>query len=186
MSYPNQFEDQIANQGGGFEPQRQHSFQFRVFGLDTVIPGAGNILEMSVRTAFIPGESSDEIEIPFMNGRVYIPGKVIYDAGSVTFNDYVDKNTAQVIAAWRKLCYNPETGAIGYASVIKKRGEVALLSPDFTVERVWEIHGMWPQARGAGTLDYSASDVVQVEVTFRFDKAIEKMSPVASILTALL
>lgn len=187
----NEYEDQLAQQGGAFEPQRQHTFAFRVMlagaaGLGggnapqdalNVLSSGGDTLELSVRSAFLPSESSEEIEIPHMNGRVYVAGKYQFETGSVVFHDYLDKGTANIIKAWRKLVADPETGRIGMASVYKRKGEVVMYAPDFSIKRWWDLHGLWPQMANFGALDYSASDVAQVEVTFRFDKAIPHLDP---------
>jgi hypothetical protein len=134
-------------------------------------------LELSVRSAFLPSESNEEIEIPYMNGRVYIAGKYMFETGTVTFNDNLDKGTANIVKAWRKLVSDPETGSVGLAANYKKKAEVVMYAPDFSIKRWWELYGLWPQAANFGALDYSASDVVQIEVTFRYDKAIPKLEP---------
>lgn len=163
----NVFEDVLAQYKGGYEPQRQHTWLITIFGL----PGARN-LELALRMGFLPSESNEEIEIPYMNSRVYVAGKYMVDAGSITFNDYVDINIMGIIAAWRKQVYDPETGGIGYAKDYKKQAEIILYGPSLKIERTWVLKGLWPQQINFGTIDYSSSDTVQIECTMRYDKAI--------------
>lgn len=167
----NNFEDVIAQEKGAFEPQRQHTWLITFFDL----PGA-DVLELSLRTGFLPNISNEEIEIPYMNARVYVAGKYMVDSGTLSINDYVDKNTAKIINDWQQLIYNPFTGAMGYARNYKKRGNIILLSPDFAVERIWELVGCWPQAINYGTIDYSSSDVVMLDMTLKYDKALPKLA----------
>jgi len=164
---PNQYEDQIAQEKGAYEPQRQHTWVIRVAGFEGF-----KTLELALRTGFLPSISNEEIEIPYMNSRVYVAGKHMVEAGTIAFNDYVDKNTAGILAEWRKLVYDEETGAIGLAANYKKEGIITLYGPNFETKREWKIRGMWPQNIVYGTLDYGASDVVQIETTFRYDDAI--------------
>jgi len=170
----NAFADALAQEFGGFEPQRQHTWLISFHSL----PGA-KVLELALRTGFLPSENNEEIEIPYMNSRVYIAGKYAVDAGSLTFNDYVDSNVAGILANWRKLVYDVRTGQLGYARSYKKTATITLYGPELIVERTWSIKGIWPQAVNYGAIDYSSSDVVQVECTFRYDKAIPDFADTA-------
>lgn len=163
---PNQFEDVLAQSKGAFEPQRAHSWIITFFDL----PGARE-LELALQTAFLPSESNEEIEIPYMNARVYVAGKYTPESGSITFNDYVDANIIGILANWRKLVFDKGTGGIGLAANYKKTAEITLFGPDFVVERSFLIRGIWPQTINYGTPDYAGSEIIKTEVTFRYDKS---------------
>ena len=163
------FEDVLAAQNGAYEPQRQFQWMLEVHGLN---PDIQEVLQMSLRVGVLPTESNEEVEIPFLNGKVFVAGKAMYEGGSYTFNDYVDKNTAKRIIQWRRLVYNPETHKIGLAKDYKKQADLVLYGPDFTVERIWKLYGVWPQQANFGTLDMSSSDIVQIEVQLKYDRAI--------------
>ncbi len=169
----NPLENVIAQQEGAFEPQRAHTWTITIFGLQ-----GSRDLELALRTGFLPTDGSEEIEIPFMNSRVYVAGKKILDTGSITLVDYVDKNIAGIIAAWRKMVFNPDTGAIGYARTYKKAATITLYAPDFSVERVWRLSGLWPANVNYGAIDYGTSDVVNIELTMRYDNAVALFIPV--------
>lgn len=160
-------EDSLAQQEGSYEPQRAFTWVISIYGLQ-----GSRALELSLRTGFLPTDGSEEIEIPYMSCRIYVAGKKTLDSGTLTFVDYVDRNISGIIAAWRKMVFDPETGAVGYASKYKKTANVTLYSPDFSVERVWLIKGLWPQNVVYGQIDYATSDVVNVECTMRYDRAI--------------
>lgn len=163
----NQYEDQLAQMNGAFEPQRQYQWTLSIVGLE-----GSDVIEMALRTAALPSTSSDEIELPFMNSRVYVAGKRSYENGSIALNDFVDKNTAAIIHKWDLRVFDPETGGQGYAKDYKKSGLLVLYDPPLKDSRIWELRGIWPQAINYGSLDYSASDGVQIELTLRYDKAI--------------
>lgn len=167
MAAPDKFEDAVAQQAGAFEPQRTYQWLLRIPGIE-----GEKVLELSLRSGAAPSESSEEIELPILNGRVYVAGKQMYEASTFVFNDYVDQDTMGLIIKWRRQVYNPETKQQGYAADYKYRGDLILYGPDYTVERVFALVGLWPQAANYGSLDYSASEVQQIEVTFRYDRAI--------------
>ena len=169
MAAPDKFEDAIAQQAGAFEPQRQYHWVLRVPGIE-----GEKVLELSLRQGALPSESSEEIPIPILNGTVYVAGKQTYEAGSFTFNDYVDQDTMGLIGKWRDKVYDPKTQLQGYAKDYKFLGDLVLYGPDYSTERVWSLVGIWPQAVNNGTIDYSSSEVVQIEVTFRYDRAIRE------------
>lgn len=169
MAAPDKLEDAIAQQAGAFEPQRQYQWILRIPGID-----GEKVLELSLRGGALPSESSEEIEIPILNGRVYVAGRQQYDSGSFTFNDYVDQDTMGLIGLWRDKIYNPKTKIQGYAANYKFKGELVLYGPDYTVERIWWLHGLWPQAVNNGTISYESSETVQIEVTFRYDRAVRE------------
>jgi hypothetical protein len=63
----------------------------------------------------------------------------------------------------------------GYAADYKRTAALNLYGPDYRTLRYWECQGVWPQAANFGTLDFGTSDRVQVEVTFRVDRAIPRL-----------
>jgi len=157
-----------------FEPQRQHSWRLSIQGLTNDQGKVTGDLEIGMRSAFVPTESNEEVEIPRLNYRVWVAGRAQYEAGTIILNDYVDRNTAATMAQWRRQVWNPETGQIGLAAVYKKTATIDLLGPDLAVgsSRKWTLRGVWPQQVNYGTLDYGASDIVQIEVNLRYDAAI--------------
>ena len=169
MAAPDKLEDAVAQQNGAYEPQRAYQWILRIPGIQ-----GEKVLELSLRGGALPSESNDDIEIPILNGRVYVAGKQQYDQGSFQFNDYVDQDTMGLIGLWRDQIYDPTTMRQGYASDYKYRGELILYGPDYSVERVWWLHGIWPQAVNYGTISYETADVVQIDVTFRYDRAIRQ------------
>lgn len=169
MALPDKLEDTIAQQNGAYEPQRQYHWILRIPGID-----GEKSLELALRAGVLPSENSEEIEIPILNGKVYVAGKQMYDSGSFTFNDYVDQDTMGLLGMWRDKIYNPKTLKQGYAADYKYTGLLILYGPDYSTERVWALVGLWPQAVNNGTISYESSDIVQVEVTFRYDRAIRQ------------
>lgn len=162
---------------GNFEVQRQNNWYFEV----TPPSGGDNdtkrIIELALDVGFLPTEVSDEIEIHFVNERVWVAGKPTFEAGTLTLKDYVDQPVMKAVADWRRLVYNPNTGAVGLAKNYKVDADVILFAPDGTYRRKWMLRGCWPQqVVYGGTLDMSSMDPNKIEITIRYDKAIGNQS----------
>jgi len=165
--------DHIASSEGGYEAQRQNHFLVEFHG----VPNA-EVLRLSLRTSDLPPVGFEEIEIPWLNERRFVPGRFRTEPITITFNDYLDPNTANVIMEWNKLVGDPETGKIFplKANRYKVDGTLYLLGPDGSTQRSWKLQGCWPQQTSMGSVDMSATDIVQIEVTFRVDKYIPNLS----------
>lgn len=100
-------------------------------------------------------------------------------------------STSDVMEGWRELIYQPNRGdAFGSAANYKGLAYLHMLEPmllesynedgdvDFAAENAgvaitqsWLIQGIFPQAIEYGDLDYGSSEVQEVGVTFRYDRA---------------
>lgn len=159
--------DHIAGAEGLFEPQRQSNWILVVHGL----PGNDDEnIRLSLRSGNAPQESNDEIEIPYINSRRYVAGMYLPESLPLVLNDFVDVGTAHAIARWRQLVYDSFTDRVGLASSYKRRCSLILFDPLGFEQREWIYVGVWPQAVNYGALDMGTSDVVQIEVTLRYDK----------------
>lgn len=157
---------------GNYEPQRQNNWYFEVDPPSQGDNDTKRVIELALDTGFLPVEQSDEIEVHFVNERVYIAGKPMYDAGSLVLKDYVDQAVMKAIADWRKTVYDPDTGKVGLAKDYKVGATIVLFAPDGTYARKWELSGCWPQqVTYGGTLDMSSSEINKIEITLRFDRA---------------
>lgn len=165
----NRFEDALAGAGGAYEPQRSFQWMLKIEGLDS---DDSEVLELSIKTGALPTENNEAVEIQYLNASVFVAGRYTVEVGSFTFNDYLDKNTAKRIIKWRKQVYDPVTHKVGYAKNYKKSAQLIMYGPDYTVERIWLLKGIWPQQATFGTLDMANSEVVEISLELQFDRAI--------------
>jgi len=157
---------------GNYEVQRQNDWYFEVEPPSGALSDTKRVITVALDIGFLPSESSEEIEIHFVNERVYVAGKPMFEAGTLTLKDYVDYPVMKTIADWRKVVYNPQTGQIGLAKNYKVDASVVLFAPDGSYRREWVLRGCWPQAVNYGpTLDMSTMEQNKIEVTIRYDKA---------------
>jgi len=168
-------QDLSADALNTLEPQRTNNWTLDVTGLTT----DENIsITLGLQAFQLPTETSDLIEVYYMNERRQYAGRTMYDGGTLSLTDWIDQGTADVIRAWRKEVYDPYTGKIGIKSKYAKRGTINLYAPGGetaagkpTVTKTWTLINLWPVSVTWGNLDMQSSDKVQIEVQMVYDKA---------------
>lgn len=174
--------DHLAARPGGYEPQRRNHYQLTL-GLDQIGLGADadELVTLSVVRAFLPNEGNEEIAIPWKNETQYVAGRRTLESGTVAVRDFVDKRTAEYIYKWRQKVYDPMTGAVGYAVDYKVNADLIITGPDGKKkkefgDRVYKLIGCWPQAVNPGELNDESNEIVVLELTLRFDKAVAEFA----------
>jgi len=159
--------NRIAAAGGGFEPQRVRNFIFSV----TLGVGGQDLIQLCIEKAFLPSETTEEIEIWYGNEVRKVAGPTKFEDGTLSIKDFVDQAAYAQCVAWRRQVYNADDGSIGMAAVYKKEASITLYAPNGTTARVIKLIGCWPKALKANDLDYTANEKVLVEMTLAYDKA---------------
>lgn len=122
-----------------------------------------------------PNISLKEIAIEHLIETITIPGKPEWTPLEVTLYDLqCNKNP---MFTWLKKLYEPERGIYKY---LVAPGDLGFKVPQADLELVdgcgetletWRYEGLWPQKIDWGDLDMGSSDVVTVDVSFRYDRA---------------
>ena len=166
-----------SEQLGAFEPLRANNFRLFIDGVgvggSAIGVGALADFSLAVTKAFTPNESSEVAEVGVDNEKIYYAGRQTYEAGSVSIRDYVDLTGAAVLREWRKLVYNPATGQMGYKKDYAGTARIVQYDPKGSIVRTWKLLKVWPISVNYGDRDQSSVDQVSIEVSFRYDKAIE-------------
>lgn len=160
----------IGAVGGGFELQRPNNALLYIVNL---AGNANNIVTLSLASFPLPKETSNVIEIPFLNEKRKFAGLVSYDDLTVIFNDYVDKETARLLHQWRNLVKDPVTGKMGNKRDYAKIARMVKYGPDGQSDREYECQGVWPSAIDGGEIDFgNDGDGLKINMTLTIDKAI--------------
>ena len=144
----------------GFEPQHTNNFEFQVTGLDTMTRAGGeeftaterqmlantSDLILTTRDSFTPAEDISDIRISYGNGSTRFAGVPSFGDGSITFNDFYDKDIEYILKLWQRAAYDPETGAVGDAKNYKRTAYLTMYSPSGRVARRWVLYGTWVRA----------------------------------------
>jgi hypothetical protein len=126
-----------------------------------------------VKVAARPSITFDETEVHFLNEKMYIPGKATWEPLSVTFLDTNQSGSSQLLK-WLTAVFDFSEPTSKKMSSKKESyvGEVTLTMYDgcgSPMER-WTLSDAWPQAINFGDLDYSSSEVADIQVTLRYSQ----------------
>lgn len=147
------------------EPKRQNRWVVE-------FPADLEFAEWMVQTASRPTVNINETEIPFMNVSTYVAGRSTWDTLGITFIDPIGPSATQKVIQWVRQCIEHSTGRMGYATNYKKNFVLKMLDPAGETVEKWLIEGAFITSANFGSLDYSADDLANVEITVRFDRAI--------------
>ena len=148
-----------------YEPKKKNRFIFR-------FPTPLGIQEWFVSSGARPKYTSEETEIQFLNTSTYVIGRFNWETIDVTFRDPIGPSAAQALMEWIRLHSESVTGRQGYAAGYKKDIELELLDPTGVVIEKWILQGTMITSADFGDLDYSSSEIADISVTLRFDRAV--------------
>jgi len=129
----------------------------------------GNSLDLVIQRAFLPQVSLQPLEFRHGNDSKKLAGVASFQSGSITILDTLSRAEYDILVDWFYQTYNPETGAIGLADDYKKVGAIIEFAADGRYQRRWNIEGMFISEMQLGTLDASANDMKQVQLTIQID-----------------
>ena len=136
---------------------------------------SGRIPASFVKLASRPNLTIDEIEINYLNGKTWIPGKGTWETITVTYYDISDDSAAaKPLWDWLATVYNfTDPVCLNQASARNNysgTGILKLYDGCGSTLETWTLKDCWPQAINFGDLDYSASEEVVIELTLRYSQ----------------
>lgn len=155
----------LLNMPINYEPKKQNRFIFS-------FPSNMGIQSWFVVSGKRPTINIEEVEIPFLNTSTWVAGRFTWDAIDVTLRDPIGPSASQAVMEWVRLHAESVTGRMGYAAGYKKNVTLELLDPTGVVVERWKLVNTMLTSSDFGTLDYSSSDLVDITVNLRFDRAI--------------
>lgn len=142
----------------------------RVNQWELSIPFIGDDIHLWCNGAALPEQSVDKMTIRHFNQLANVAGQTQTEDGSVTVRDIVTPDVYDRFYRWWLLVYNPESGAIGFASEYKKRGFATRFDSKGNPVRTYELINLWPTKVPAGDFNYDSSDGVMLEVPLVCDR----------------
>ena len=162
------------------EPKRKYRFLLSFNGIPQWI----------VKTTGKPNFSVTESEHSFINYKFYYPGRLEWDEISMTLVDPVDPDASKTMTDLMLLSgYVPphqflndplERGAASNVVTFSKQratsavgGRVFIhtINEDGAPIETWTLYNPWIKSVNFGDLDYESDDLVNVELTMRYDWA---------------
>ena len=146
-----------------FEPKRKFRWVFALEGVDAFL----------MKTAARPSMAIAEKEIPFINAKRYVAGKLTFSDMSITLYDPIAPSGAQQVMEWIRTHYESVSGRAGYADFYKRDIQCKLLDPIGTVIELWDIKGAFITSANFNELTYeNDADPVEIALTLRYDNAV--------------
>ena len=146
-----------------FEPKRKFRWVFALEGVDAFL----------MKTAARPNMAIEEKEIPFINAKRYVAGRLTFQDMSVTLYDPIAPSGAQQVMEWIRTHYESVSGRAGYADFYKRDIQCKLLDPIGTVVELWDIKGAFIKSANFNDLTYEdESTPVEIALTLRYDNAV--------------
>jgi len=168
------------------EPKRQYKFIVMIPGL----PGNG---QFYATKASRPGVKIGETPHKYLNHTFYYPGVAEWEPVTISFVDpggqndmtrglyesllnmgYVIPTNAQLVTE-RTITKADATSAfnmIQIKTLTSKGGPSSERSPNTETSESWWLQNAWPTDIKWGDLDYSGDGMVSLDVTFRYDWAV--------------
>lgn len=144
-----------------WEPKKSHQFIMSVDGIPAYL----------IKASAKPSVANGEITLDHINVQRYVKGKTVWNTISVTLYDAIVPSGAQAVMEWVRLHHESATGRDGYSSYYKKEVRLKQLSPLGEIIEEWTLNGTYIVDANFGSLDWSTEDVVNIELTLRYDWA---------------
>ena len=136
-------------------------------------------LTKQVMTFTRPTINFEEIEVPIYNSRIYLAGRQTWDAVSATFRDDAGGNVSRLIGEQIQKQMDTLEQASASSGIDYKfttRCEVldggnGTSTPN--VLETWELYGCFLVSANYGDLDYGSNDPATIEISIRYDNAVQ-------------
>ena len=126
-----------------------------------------------------PQINFEEIEIPIYNSRIYLAGRQTWESTTATFRDDAGGHVTRLIGEQLQKQMDTMEQASASSGIDYKfttRCEVldggnGTSAP--VVLETWELYGCFLVTANYGDLDYGSNDPATIEITMRFDNAVQ-------------
>jgi len=154
-------------------------YRFRVIFENLGVSTPRTELTKQVMDFTRPNLSFQEMEIPIYNSRIYLAGKHEWQAVTVNLRDDAGGQVAKLVGEQlqKQMDFVEMASAasgIDYKFITRCEildGGNGASTP--TVLETWELYGCYLSSVDYGNLDYSASEAVTMQLSLRFDNAIQ-------------
>jgi hypothetical protein len=157
------------------EPRRKHRWVFQtIISSNFNVPA--NIL-LVLKEASRPNFTFDEPDMHHNQEQVYFAGKHKWDPCKMVWYDIEqDRDSSKKMWEWvQSVCQFAGNLPVFLPSEYKGNANLSMIDGRGETNEEWDMYGTWPQNVNWQSLDYSTSDLCQIEVNMRFDRAM-KMS----------
>jgi len=174
--------DNAGGQQGLLMPKLQ--YRFRVNFLNFGVSTATNELTKQVIDVTRPSVSFGEINIPIYNSTMYLAGRHEWQPLTINVRDDAKGGVSALVGQQlQKQMDFVQQASAATGQDYKFQTNIEILdggngSTTPQVLETWEVYGCFLQAANYNNLAYSSNEVVTIQLSIRFDNAVQ--SPLAS------
>lgn len=174
----------IAPFGGGYSNQgpsnnieirRKHRWVFESLGRGQGTFSQAELLVL--QSASRPSIKFEEPEMHHNQEVARFAGKHDWDPVTLTWYD-VEQNpdVSRGLYHWLETLVNMQTMGVAHPSFYKRSAGLAMTDGLGRTTEQWTMMGTWPAAINWQELDYTATDLMTMEATLRYDRAVRARS----------
>lgn len=172
----------IAQKSNVAEPRRKHRWVFRSLGDSSSGIGLRPNDLIYLKTASRPSFSFDPVEMHHDQEHAYFAGKQSWEELTMSFYDMEnDPDISSRLFDWLTNISDfrgsagggSDTVRVTLPSVYKKEATLELTDGQGEATEQWLMFGFWPVKIDWGELDYEANEILVIELTCRYDRAIK-------------
>lgn len=174
--------------GGGFSPdgpsntievRRKHRWVFETIGRGTGVFSQAELLVL--QSASRPSFKFEEPEMHHNQEVARFAGKQDWDPVTLVWYDAEQSpDVSRGIYHWLETVVNMQSIAVAHPRFYKKTAALLLLDGTGQPSEEWQMFGTWPAAVNWQEVDYTSTDLLTIEVTMRYDRAIRTCRQIPS------
>ena len=165
-------------------PQMRHKWRLTFNGIGGLIDTQP--LTIQAVTCDRPKLSFEEVVLDRYNSKAYVAGKHQFEAVNATFEADISGSVSVLLRAQLELQQRiiglgsaPRMPSARAGSDYKFSITQEMIDGDNTALETWYLEGVWIQNLDYNDLDYTSSDAVRINATFRYDHARQQITGVS-------
>lgn len=154
------------------ETRRKHRWSWATLGKAAAGEFQSPVL-LLLKEATRPNFSFEEPELHHNQEQAYFAGKQTWEP--IEFVWYDGEQSPDVSAEiwdWLNGVADITSANVEPPNAYKKEGTLEMLDGQGSPTESWQMFGCWPQNPNWGSLDYADTEIQQIEVTMRYDRAL--------------
>jgi len=170
--------------GGGYSAQgpantvevrRKHRWVFETLGRGTGVFSQSELLVL--QSASRPSFKFEEPEMHHNQEIARFAGKQDWDPVTLVWYDVEqDPDISRGIYHWIETVVDMHSIKVAHPRFYKKTAALVMLDGSGQTTEQWSLMGTWPAASNFQELDYTSTDLMTVEATMRYDRAVRSKS----------
>ena len=138
---------------------------------------ATEALALSLKDYAGPEMSVDKISVRTGNGIMQYAGAPNISDSSISFTDYIGKQTEAILLAWYSMAHNVQNDKIGFKEYYAQDGLLYKWAPNGTRQISWRLLGCWINSFSLGQFSRTNPDQRQISTNIVYDKCIPWEKP---------